>query len=67
MKWNGEIMEKNEILKLIKKWQNLSYFKNLSKEQLDLIYQVFDTREDWKKEALLLEIAHLLIKIHKIK
>lgn len=60
-------MEKNEILKCIKKWQNLGIFINLSKEQLDVIYSVFDNWSDWKKEALLLKIAELIIEKNKIK
>ena len=61
------IMEKNEILELIKKWQNLGYFKNLTKNQLDTIYSVFDNYEDWNKNALLLMIARLIMEKHKIK
>lgn len=60
-------MEKNEILENIKKWQNLGIFKNLTKNQLDVIYSVFDNWSDWKKEALLLKIAELIIEKHKIK
>lgn len=60
-----DFTNKEKVKNYINKWSNITQDK-FNNEQVDLILSIFSNYGDNKKEFLLMRIAELIIKFHKV-